>query len=74
MVVSITKTRNVGTRHYTHLLLVGLVPAFGVSNLGLEIVNVVGDIISDARQVSPLQVSVYVHLDDTILLLASRTG
>lgn len=71
MVVSITKTRNVGTRHYTHLLLVGLVLAFGVSDLGLEIVNVVGDIISDARQVSPLQVGVHVHLDDPILLLAS---
>lgn len=47
------------------LLLVGLVGTLGVANLGLEVVDVLGDVVPDTAEVSPLEVSVEVDLDDT---------
>jgi len=48
------------------LLLVGLVGALGVADLGPEVVNVVDDKVADAREVGPLQVRVEVNLDDAV--------
>lgn len=47
------------------LLLVGLVGTLGVAHLGLEVVDVLGDVVPDTAEVSPLEVSVEVDLDDT---------
>ena len=61
------------------LLLVGLVGALGVADLGLEVVDVVGDVVTDTGQVAPLEISVDVDLDDTVgdgltVLLLGGTG
>jgi hypothetical protein len=47
------------------LLLVGLVGALGVADLGLQVVDVLGDVVTDTAQVGPLEVGVEVDLDDT---------
>jgi hypothetical protein len=70
------------------LLLVGLVSTLGVADLGLEVVDVLGDVVTilksaqesiypwespssgilpDAGEVRPLQVSVDIDLDHTVL-------
>jgi hypothetical protein len=61
------------------LLLVGLVGALGVTDLGLEVVLLAEDEVSDTGEVSPLGVGVDVHLDNTVGdglldLLLGRTG
>lgn len=61
------------------LLLVGLVGALGVADLGLEVVDVVHDVITDTGEVAPLEISVDVDLDDTVgdgltVLLLGRAG
>lgn len=48
------------------LLLVGLVVTLGVSDLGLEVVDVLGDIVTDTREVGPLEISIEVDLYDTV--------
>jgi hypothetical protein len=48
------------------LLLVGLVSTLGVADLSLEIFNVLVDVVTDADQISPLQISIEVDLDDTM--------
>ena len=48
------------------LLLVGLVGTLGVADLGLEVVDVVDDVVTDTGQVAPLEISVDVDLDDTV--------
>jgi hypothetical protein len=37
-----------------------------VSNLGLQILNVLGNVVSVTRKVRPLQIRVQVDLDDTV--------
>jgi hypothetical protein len=61
------------------LLLVGLVLALGVADLGLEVLDVGGDEVAHAREVGPLHVGVEVDLDDTVgdgdlELLVGRAG
>lgn len=48
------------------LLLVRLVGALGVADLGAEVVDVVDDVVTDTGQVAPLEISVDVDLDDTV--------
>ena len=60
-------------------LLVGLVCALGVADLGLEVAGLGLDKVADAGEVGELGVGVDVHLDDAILdggldLLLGRTG
>jgi hypothetical protein len=48
------------------VLLVGLVGAVGVTDLGEEVVLLVEDVVTDTGEVGPLHVSVDVDLDDTV--------
>lgn len=48
------------------LLLVGLVSTLGVTDLRLQVLNVVDHVVADTAGVGPLQVSVQVDLDDTV--------
>lgn len=48
------------------LLLVGLVLTLGVSDLGLEVVDVLGDKVTDTAEVGPLEISIEVDLYNTV--------
>mmetsp|Transcript_13341 Transcript_13341/g.25325 ORF Transcript_13341/g.25325 Transcript_13341/m.25325 type:complete len:345 (+) Transcript_13341:101-1135(+) len=56
-----------GTEGHTGIvvLLVGLVVTFGVSDLLLKVVMVLGFVLTDTVPESPLSISINVHLDDT---------
>lgn len=61
------------------LLLVGLVGTFRVTNLSHEVVLLLEDEVTDTAEVSPLGVSVNVHLNDAVDnslsdLFLARTG
>ena len=45
----------------------GLVSTIGVTNLGLEVVLVLQEVVSVSLHVGPLAISVYIHLDNTVL-------
>ena len=60
-------------------LLVRLVGSLGVTDLGLEVVLLLEDKVSDTGKVSPLGVGVDVHLHDTVVdglldLVLGRSG
>ena len=48
------------------LLLVGLVGTLGVADLRVEVLDILGDVVTDTTEVGPLQIRVEVDLDDAV--------